>query len=131
MGRELVVKCYGLSDLLPEVERFGLVSQIRRAALSIPANIAEGTGRKTDGSFVSFLRIALGSAFELDTLLTLCHDLGLLLPSDVEPVQADIKRLSIKIQNLIKSLNVQRIREEAADYPTTTERPLSDHLATT
>lgn len=109
-GRELVAECYKLSAKLPDSEKFGLVSQIRRAAVSIPANIAEGSGRKTDPAMVSFLRIALGSLFELETLLLLTLDLGFLSEYEVEPVNGDLKRLGIKIQNLAGSLTVKETR---------------------
>lgn len=66
---ELVGEVYKLAQQLPAVERFGLASQIRRSAVSIPTNIAEGTKRKTLKDYVSFLRIANGSAAELETLL--------------------------------------------------------------
>ena len=64
----LVTEAYVVAQKLPEVERFGLASQIRRAAVSIPSNIAEGTKRKTRKDYVYFLRTANGSAAELETL---------------------------------------------------------------
>ncbi len=64
---ELAVKSYGLTKAFPKDEMFGLTSQIRRAAVSIAANIAEGYGRENRGSFVQFLRIAQGSLKEFET----------------------------------------------------------------
>lgn len=104
-GMELVVSCYGLTKRLPDDERYGLVSQIRRAAVSIPANIAEGHGREVGGSFIQHLRIAQGSLKELETLLmlvqrmemsesdalsrllTTCDELGRMLRSMIRAVQ--------------------------------------------
>ena len=61
---------------LPDEEKFGLTSQMRRASVSIPSNIAEETGRRTNKEFDRFLDIAIGSAYELETQLILCLDLG-------------------------------------------------------
>ena len=72
----LVIKVYQATAAFPMSERFGLTSQIRRAAVSIPANIAEGCGRDTDNELARFLRISLGSASELQYLLSLSRRLG-------------------------------------------------------
>ncbi|HLZ17838.1 MAG TPA: four helix bundle protein, partial [Cyclobacteriaceae bacterium] len=74
-SRELVKEAYGLTTQLPLEEKYELVSQIRRCVVSIPANISEGSGRNTDKDFAHFLNISLGSAYELETLLTLSFGL--------------------------------------------------------
>ncbi|MDA0244660.1 MAG: four helix bundle protein [Chloroflexi bacterium] len=72
----LVLDIYVLCQQLPDAERYGLTSQLRRAAVSIPANIAEGRGRHTDKDFAHFLQIALGSAFEVEYYIQLAFDLN-------------------------------------------------------
>src|SRR5437016_8063113 len=75
-GIELAKLTYMLTAQFPTEERFGLVSQMRRAAVSIPSNIAEGAARNTRKEFTNFLYIAQGSASELETQLLICHELG-------------------------------------------------------
>ena len=70
-GIELAVECYRLTAQFPSHERFGLASQIRRAAVSIPSNIAEGQGRRRTREFLRFLAIAYGSLMELETQILL------------------------------------------------------------
>jgi four helix bundle protein len=75
-GIDLVKEIYQMTKSFPADERFGLVSQMRRAAVSIPPNIAEGQARNTTGEFIQFLSQAEGSLAELDTQLILAEELG-------------------------------------------------------
>ncbi|HLG10282.1 MAG TPA: four helix bundle protein [Dehalococcoidia bacterium] len=75
-GHELTLAIYSATATFPRDELFGLTSQIRRAASSVPANIAEGCGRDSDADFARFLHIAMGSASELEYHLLLARDLG-------------------------------------------------------
>jgi four helix bundle protein len=75
-GIQLVKEIYKLTKPFPADEKFGLVSQMRRAAVSIPSNIAEGQARKTTGEFIQFLSHAEGSLAELDTQIVLAIELG-------------------------------------------------------
>jgi four helix bundle protein len=75
-GRRLVVTIYELTQQFPDDERFGLTAQLRRAAVSIPSNIAEGAGRGSDRSFRQYLRVAAGSASEVETQLQIAEDLA-------------------------------------------------------
>lgn len=128
LAREVVKEVYELSSELPDAEKYGLVSQLRRATVSIPCNIAEGAGRKTDGSFVQFLRISIGSLNEVETLLILAVDLGLLKEESTQQINSKLKSLGIKLQNLTKSIKNDVVRETAAVYGHTS---VDDDLAIT
>ena len=75
---ELAYQIYLVTKLFPKDERFGLTSQLRRAALSVPTNIVEGSGRQNKGELRYFLNVALGSIFEVEYLLNFCSKLGYL-----------------------------------------------------
>ncbi|MEB3343180.1 four helix bundle protein [Okeania sp.] len=76
-GMDIAEKCYFLTKLFPKDELYGMVQQIRRSAVSIPANIAEGYGRRYTGEYLRFLNIAQGSINELETHLILSERVGL------------------------------------------------------
>ena len=97
---ELVVMCYEVSRGFPSAEQFGLTSQLRRAAVSIPANIAEGHGRKTTNAFLNHLSIANGSLMELETHLTIAERLGYVTSAGVEPAL----RLSAEVGRMLNGL---------------------------
>ena len=82
-GIELAVKAYDLTKQLPKEEIYGLSSQIKRAGVSIPSNIAEGCSRATDNDFKRFLQISLGSAFELETHLIIAERLRFIRSTDI------------------------------------------------
>ena len=75
-GIALVKQSYLLSDCLPKEEKYGLISQLTRAAVSIPANIAEGNSRTSERDYARFLQIALGSAFEVQTYLVIIKEMN-------------------------------------------------------
>ena len=99
-ARKLVKEIYLIVNSFPDEEKFGINSQIKRASVSIPANIAEGAGRNTDKDFGRFIDIANGSFFELETLLILAVDLDYLSKSKYDILLKDIE----EIQNMIYGL---------------------------
>lgn len=98
-------KIYLISADFPLEEKFGLTSQIRRSAVSVPSNIAEGAGRNTKGEFKNFLSIANGSAYELFTQLVLSHKLKLISKAKVDPILKEVVEIQKMNYALIKSLN--------------------------
>jgi four helix bundle protein len=101
---DLAVDCYWLTGRFPREEMFGLTSQIRRAANSIPANIAEGHGRERSGNFVQFLRIAQGSLKELETHLIIAHRVGFLETETFTLIEARCVEVGKMVRALIRSL---------------------------
>lgn len=83
---DLVVDVYKLTSNFPKEEKFGLISQVRKAAVSIPSNIAEGAGRNTDKDFSHFLGISNGSSYEVMTQLIVSKKLGLITEEEVQPI---------------------------------------------
>jgi four helix bundle protein len=100
-GIELVKKVYVATSEFPKEEIYGLVSQIRRSAVSIPSNIAEGSARNNTKEFIQFLCIALGSASELETQLIIAKELGYL--KDLS-VFEDLEKIKAQLINLIRTL---------------------------
>ena len=101
---EIGVATYELTKLLPAEERFGLVSQMNRAAVSISSNIAEGGARSSDKDFGRFLEIALGSTFELESQIILCERAGLIkrenTKTPLELINEEQRMLTVFIQKL-------------------------------
>lgn len=87
---DLVEEVYKITLNFPQDERFGIISQLRRAAISVPSNIAEGAGRRTDKEFVNFLSIAIGSMSELDTQIELSYRLKYIAAEDHTRLIANI-----------------------------------------
>jgi four helix bundle protein len=101
----LVEQTYGLVVSLPADERYGLVQQLRRAAVSVPSNIAEGHARGSTRDFARFLSIARGSVAEIETQLELTVRLGLLPSAEVEVVLHRCDKLGRILRGLRKSLD--------------------------
>ena len=106
-GIELVKSIYEITKLFPSNEQFGLTSQMRRAAVSIPSNTAEGCGRNSDKELIHFLYISLGSADELETQIIISKELGFLENEKSEQLQSLIFEIIKMTSSLIKSIKTR------------------------
>jgi S23 ribosomal protein. len=100
----IVQDIYTLSASFPEQERFGLISQIQRAAVSIPSNIAEGSARTSDKEFSRFLEISLGSAREIETQIILANRLGYITDTQLEIILDKIDHIEKQLYLFINRL---------------------------
>ena len=103
----LALLCYELTESFPRSEQYGLTSQVRRAATSVPANIAEGHNRRSQRAYLNHVNIALGSQAELDTLLELAQRLEYLSADRVRRVRPDLDRAGQMLHGLSRSLENQ------------------------
>lgn len=103
---DLALEVYRITEKLPAEERFGLISQINRCAISIPSNIAEGAGRNSNKDFNHFLGISLGSSFELDTQMIISNRLGYVNNADFEEIEKELEYIQNMIVKLKQNLNV-------------------------
>jgi four helix bundle protein len=101
---QLCLKVYRITKPFPKEEGYGLTSQIRRAAVSVPSNIAEGYGRKTIGEYIQALYVAYGSHCELETQILLSGDLGFIKAEDLDGLQKDLGDVERLLKALIRSL---------------------------
>jgi four helix bundle protein len=99
-GMDLARSVYVLTERLPTTERYGLTSQMRRSAVSVPSNIAEGQARRGSREFLHFLSNANGSLAELDTQLLLSVELGFLKGDEITPVTEEI----LEVQKMIAAI---------------------------
>ena len=106
-GIELVIAIYKNSEHFPKEERYGLTSQIRRAAVSIPANIAEGAGRHSRKEFAHFLSNSQGSASELETELMIANRLGYLDEASFTLLIRELDRIGRLIMGLVRHLGTR------------------------
>ncbi|NNC50698.1 MAG: four helix bundle protein [Flaviramulus sp.] len=100
----LVTKIYLLTNNFPDKEKFGLISQINRSAVSMPSNIAEGAGRSSQKEFKLFLGYALASSFELETQLLISNNLNFISEAQKVEITEKLNLIQKKIYSLIKSL---------------------------
>ncbi len=103
-GIDIVVEIYQITALLPNEEKYGLKSQLQRAAVSIPSNISEGCSRGSDAAFVQFLEYAIGSAFEIETQLIAVERLHLVSKEKLGHINEMINEEEKMLNGLISSL---------------------------
>lgn len=103
----LATNCYRATKSFPRDELYGMSSQIRRAATSIPANIAEGYGRETTAAYINFLRISQGSLKELETLLLLANSVDLLDKSACDRLVGECEDVGRPLRALIRALQAK------------------------
>jgi four helix bundle protein len=104
---QYVKEIYEITALFPASEKFGIISQIRRAAVSIPTNIAEGAGRHSKKEFLYFLNIARGSLSELDTLIILSHAIGYMEEMTMNEYVIRLERISKILNGLVRKINAE------------------------
>jgi four helix bundle protein len=109
MAMSLAESCYRATREFPREETYGMTAQIRRASTSVPANIAEGYGRDQTGSFIQFLRIAQGSARELETHLILAGRVGLLRSKTLSGLLDECESISKMLRSIIRSLEARTL----------------------
>ncbi len=110
-GHELTLAVYDATRAFPREEAYGLTSQMRRAAVSIPSNIAEGCGR-SDGEFERYLSISLGSASELEYQLLLARDLDLLAKQLHQSMEESVQEVKKMLFSLIRKIRERRAEKK-------------------
>jgi four helix bundle protein len=107
-AHQVALAIYKATKEFPKEELYGLTSQIRRASMSIPTNIAEGCGRNTDADFARFLQMAMGSASETEYQLILARDLEFLSQASYEKLHTDVEEVKRMLASLLKTLRADR-----------------------
>ena len=100
----LAEACYRLTGRFPKDEQYGLTSQVRRSAVSVPANIAEGYGREAKGAYAQHLKIAQGSLKEVETHLLLSERIGLIGKDDLSPLLSKSESIGKMLRRLIRAI---------------------------
>ena len=103
-GIEIVKQIYVLCESLPSEEKFGLKSQLTRAGVSVPSNIAEGCSRNSEIEFKRFLEIAMGSLFEAETQLVICEELNFLISDELNETYELLNKEAKMINSLINRI---------------------------
>ena len=111
-SHRLTLAIYRVTQMFPKTELFGLTSQIRRASVSIEANLAEGCGRRSDGEMGRFVQIAMGSGAELSCHLLLARDLGMMSKTDYSSLGEE----TVEILRMLSALS-EKLKRPAAERP--------------
>jgi four helix bundle protein len=110
---ELVMEIYSCTRSFSQEEMYGLIGQLRRAAISVPSNIAEGKGRRTDKEFLLFLHHARGSVFEMETQLTIAGLLGYIPENEVRRLGNSAGEIARMLSGLIKAIGSEGSKQVA------------------
>ena len=111
---QLVTNIYTLTKNFPADEKFGIISQLNRAVVSIPSNIAEGWGRELSKNYLNFLRISRGSLMEVETLILISKNLNYLNEKEFNEIITKIEEVGKILQGLIKSIQLKLNKSEIA-----------------
>lgn len=106
---DLVEKVYQVTADFPDKERFGIISQMRRCAVSIPSNIAEGSSRPSESEFKRYLEIAIGSSFELETQLLISSRLSYINQQEVTLIIGELNEIQKQINHLIIKIKESKV----------------------
>ncbi len=123
---DLVVESYRLARKLPKTEVYGLVSQLQRSAVSVPANIAEGNGRNQLGDYLRHLAIAHGSLMELETHFIVATRLGFLTAPEQDDVLGRTREVGRMLRRLVASLSRTRVATKPRVFGQTRSDPMPD-----
>jgi four helix bundle protein len=107
---DLAEQVYSISKIFPREEQYGLTSQMRRCAVSVAANIAEGYGRDSDGSFVQFLRVSQGSLKELETLVIIGQRVGMVDQADANNLLSASDEIGRMLRALISTVSTRVLK---------------------
>ena len=102
---QLTTSIYQLTKLLPKEETYGLISQLRRAAVSVPSNIAEGYGREATAEYIRFLKIARGSLYEIETQLYLCKTLQFFTDEEIMPCLRSVEEVGKMLNTMLRRVS--------------------------
>lgn len=105
-SHEITLEIYKITKVFPKEELFGLVSQLRRSSVSVPTNIAEGSGRFTQKDFASFLQISLGSCQEVEYLILLSKEINYIKETDFNQLEKSIGEIKAMLISLIKKVRL-------------------------
>jgi four helix bundle protein len=104
LSRKFCTPIYKVTQKFPDSERFGLVTQLRKAAVSVPSNIAEGSAKSSNKHFLIFLENSLGSCYEMETQLFVSNDVGFLNESDLQVLTEELQKIILMISKFMSTL---------------------------
>lgn len=110
ISKTFVIKIYNIAQKIPQTEKYGIIDQLKRASVSVPTNLAEGSGRKTGKDKAYFTQISYGSIMECLNLLIISYDLNYISETDYNDLRKDIEIITQKLSNL-RRYQLDRFKE--------------------